>query len=172
MISAYVKNTKEVKLNSIKIDASRPEVSKHMVFLHGLFGNANNWRYISYSEPIREKRNSLLIDLRNHGESDHHDSMSYPEMAEDVIRHLDRLRINKFTLLGHSMGAKTAMNVATMIPERLDGLIIVDAAPKDNRQDPNIYSSTKDVVDRVAEYDLVEKTRKEALEDFKNMFVK
>jgi esterase len=167
-----VNNTKEVKLNSIKIDSARPEVNSTMVFLHGLFGNANNWRYISYSEPIRQRRNSILVDLRNHGESDHHDSMSYPEMAEDVIRHLDGLKINKFTLLGHSMGAKTAMNIATMIPERIDGLVIVDAAPKDNRHDPVIYASTQEIVQKVSEYDIENKTRREVLEDFKNMFVK
>jgi esterase len=166
-----VKNTKEVKLNSLGIDSARPDNSKYMVFLHGLFGNANNWRYISYSEPIRERRNSILIDLRNHGESDHHDSMNYPEMAEDVIRSLEKLGIKKFTLLGHSMGAKTAMNIATMVPDKLDGLVIVDAAPKDNTQDPSVYSSTKDVIDKVADYDITDKTRREVIEEFKNMFV-
>jgi pimeloyl-ACP methyl ester carboxylesterase len=169
---AYVTKTNEVKLNSIKIDSARAENTKYMVFLHGLFGNANNWRYIAYSEPIRDRRNSILIDLRNHGESDHHDSMGYPEMAQDVIRHLNGLGVKRFTLLGHSMGAKTAMNIATMIPEQLDGLVIVDAAPKDNSKDLSIYSSTKEVVDKVGDYDITDKTRREAMEDFKNMFVR
>ena len=70
-----------------------------MVFLHGLFGNSNNWRYLSYSDTIRNRRNSLLVDLRNHGESDHHDSMTYQEMADDVIRHLDKKKIEKFRYL-------------------------------------------------------------------------
>jgi hypothetical protein len=31
----------------------------------------------------------FLVDLRNHGESDKHPSMKYPEMADDVIRYAD-----------------------------------------------------------------------------------
>ena len=168
---ALVTNTKDVRLNSYNIDSSNPDVTKYIVFLHGLFGNANNWRYISYSESIRERRNSLLVDLRNHGESDHHGSMTYPEMANDVVHHLKEKGINKFTLLGHSMGAKTAMNIATMYPDMLDGLVIVDSAPKDHSTDEKIFNATKNVIDRLSGYDINGKTRKEAMEDFKNMFV-
>jgi esterase len=141
-----------------------------MVFLHGLFGNANNWRYFSYNEKIRQRRNSYIIDLRNHGESDHHDSMKYPEMAEDVIRHLSQKGIKKFTLLGHSMGGKVAMSLATLAPELLDGLIIVDTAPKDHRNDLAIYKTSKEVIDKLSDYDITDKTRNEVMEDFKNMF--
>ena len=38
---------------------------------------------------ICENRNMHLIDLRNHGDSDHHDSMTYKEMANDIIRYAD-----------------------------------------------------------------------------------
>ena len=108
--------------------------------------------------------------MRNHGESDHHDSMSYPEMADDVIRHLDSLKIDKFTLLGHSMGAKVAMNISTKYKDRLDGLIIVDAAPKDHKENVNIYSNIKTIVEKVSELDIEGKTRKEVLNELKGMF--
>lgn len=142
-----------------------------MVFLHGLFGSSNNWRYLSYSDAIRNRRNSILLDLRNHGESDHHPSMTYGEMADDVIRHLDKLKVDKFTLVGHSMGAKTAMHVATKVKDRVDGLIIVDAAPKDHRDNVNIYGNTQTIVNAVCEFDIREKTRRQAIEKFKEMFV-
>jgi esterase len=96
--------------------------------------------------------------------------MTYPEMAEDVIRHLTQQGIKKFTLLGHSMGAKVAMNIATLAPELLDGIIIVDSAPKDHRNDLAIYSTSKEVIDKLSEYDVTDKTRNEAMEDFKTMF--
>jgi esterase len=96
--------------------------------------------------------------------------MTYPEMAEDVIRHLSQKGIKKFTLLGHSMGAKVAMNIAQLSPELLDGLIIVDSAPNDHRNDLAIYRTSKEVIDKLSDYDITDKTRKEAMEDFKNMF--
>ena len=71
-----------------------------------------------------------LVDLRNHGEDDHHASMTYKEMAEDVLRFADSKGINKFSILGHNLGAKTAMTLACLHPDRVRGLISIDTAPK------------------------------------------
>ncbi len=98
--------------------------------------------------------------------------MTYSEMADDVIRHLDKLKVEKFSLVGHSMGAKTAMHIATKIKDRVDGLIIVDAAPKDHRDNINIYGNTQNIVNAVCEFDIRDKTRKQAIEKFKDMFVR
>lgn len=69
------------------------------------------------------------MDLRNHGFSDHHSTHNYSVMAEDVVRYADSQNINKFTILGHSMGGKTALTLACMFPSRIDGLIVIDAPP-------------------------------------------
>jgi len=71
-----------------------------------------------------------LIDLRNHGESDHHMSMTYKEMADDVLRFADAKDIDKFSVLGHNIGAKTAMTLACIHPDRVNSLISIDTAPK------------------------------------------
>lgn len=92
-------------------------------------------------------------------------------MADDVIRHLDNLNIQRFTLLGHSMGAKTAMHVATKVANRLDGLVIVDAAPVCHRNKINIYGNIQGIVDAVYELDLKDKTRKEVVENLREKFV-
>lgn len=144
---------------------------KTMVYLHGLFGSSNNFRNISNSEKIKKRRNSLLIELRNHGDSDHHDSMSFEEMSDDVIRHLDRMNIDKFTLLGHSLGAKTAMHIATKIEKRLDGLIILDASPKSHKDKINIYGNTKELIDKLHTFKIKNKKRKECIDEFKKLFV-
>jgi len=93
-------------------------------------------------------------------------------MADDVIRHLDKLKIEKFTLLGHSMGAKTAMHLATKFPNRLDGLVIVDAAPKCHKDNINIYGNIQSIVEAVYELDLKDKTRKQVVENLREKFVK
>jgi pimeloyl-ACP methyl ester carboxylesterase len=112
-----------------------------------------------------------LVDLRNHGDSDHHESMTYKEMAEDVIKLMDKLLINKFTLLGHSMGGKTAMTLATLFPDRLDGLVVVDTAPNDNNKDEKLYSQTMSVIETASKYDIRNKTRNQVINDFTQLFV-
>jgi len=73
--------------------------------------------------------NCYLVDLRNHGDSDHHDSMTYREMAEDVLRYADKQSLDKFALVGHNMGAKTAMALSLIAPERVSALVSLDTAP-------------------------------------------
>ena len=53
--------------------------------------------------------------------------MSYPLMAYDVLRYADENGLDTFTLMGHSMGGKIAATVAQIAPERLDGVLILDA---------------------------------------------
>jgi esterase len=54
----------------------------------------------------------MLVDLRNHGESDHHNSMKYTEMDDDLVRFIDSRELETVTIIGHNMGAKTAMACA------------------------------------------------------------
>lgn len=84
--------------------------------------------------------------MRNHGDSDHSDSMTYKEMAEDVIRYADKQKLERFTLLGHSMGAKTAMTISGLYPNRLDGIIVVDAPPEKAIRDRSHVSKTVQLV--------------------------
>ncbi len=163
-------NTSEVNLNSSWVESSDEKIDKVLICLHGLFGNSNNWRRICYSPSIRDKRRSLCVDLRNHGDSDHHISMKYSEMAEDVIRHADSLGISKFTVLGHSMGGKVAMALSTRFSDRIDGIVIVDSAPKDHSDDINIYGNTKEIVEKVSRLQLEGKSRRKILEELKEMF--
>jgi len=93
-----------VDLNYQILEGVNSNVNKHMVWLHGLFGNYRNWGFIGSNKTIRSVRHSIFFDMRNHGDSDHHDSHTYQEMVDDIIRALDKLNIDKFTLLGHSMG--------------------------------------------------------------------
>jgi pimeloyl-ACP methyl ester carboxylesterase len=55
----------------------------------------------------------------------------YTHLAEDVEDFIDIHKLKRPTLIGHSMGAKTAMCVALKSPEKVANLIPVDNAPVD-----------------------------------------
>ena len=69
------------------------------------------------------------MDMRNHYHSDWHNDMNYHALSEDVIRFADERCIDTFTMMGHSMGGRTAMYVACRYPDRVKGLIVIDTAP-------------------------------------------
>jgi esterase len=98
-----------------------------LVILHGLYGSGTNWA--RHAAWLAQSYRVLLPDLRNHGRSPHHPDMSYPAMAADLMRLLDREGLGQALLLGHSMGGKAAMTLALSAPERVSALVVADIAP-------------------------------------------
>ncbi len=112
-----------MKLNFKEIGEGKP-----LIVLHGLFGSSDNW--ISIGRSLAETRKVYLIDQRNHGGSPHSNVFTYEAMAADLKEFVNDHSIEKFSLIGHSLGGKTAMLFATEYPTLVDKLIIVDIAPK------------------------------------------
>jgi esterase len=100
---------------------------KPLIIIHGLYGSAANFRGLAkiYAADF----NVYCIDLRNHGNSPHSDEITYSLMAGDVIEFMDDQGIDLAHLLGHSMGGKTAMQMALDHPMRIDKLVLGDIAP-------------------------------------------
>lgn len=111
-----------------------------LVFIHGLFGDMNNLGVIA--KAFSEQYSILRVDLRNHGNSFHCEQMDYQLMAQDLIRLFDHLQLNNLILIGHSMGGKTAMMTAALIPQRINKLIVMDIAPinYDNQKHDNVFA--------------------------------
>jgi pimeloyl-ACP methyl ester carboxylesterase len=99
-----------------------------LLILHGLFGSLQNWQTIS--RRLSEHFQVFAIDQRNHGASPHSPEMNYHVMADDVLEFLESQRLDRASLLGHSMGGKTAMMFSLLYPQRVDKLICADIAPK------------------------------------------
>jgi pimeloyl-ACP methyl ester carboxylesterase len=99
-----------------------------LIILHGFLGSSDNWRRAA--QRLGARFRVITLDLRNHGHSPHHRVMSYPAMAEDIHEFLDQQIIPSVHVLGHSMGGKVAMQLATTRPQRIDKMIVVDIAPK------------------------------------------
>ncbi|TKA68451.1 hypothetical protein B0A55_07724 [Friedmanniomyces simplex] len=71
------------------------------------------------------------IDTRNHGDSSHDPRHDYTALAEDVELFLQEHKLENSTLIGHSMGAKTAMTIALRHKVPIGSLIPIDNAPVD-----------------------------------------
>jgi pimeloyl-ACP methyl ester carboxylesterase len=105
----------------------------NLIVLHGLYGASDNW--LTIGKKLQAYYTVYLVDLRNHGRSPHFSSHTYSDMAEDLKIFFKEVNIKKATILGHSMGGKTAMMFAADYPEYIEGLIIADIAPKDYSTD-------------------------------------
>ena len=72
----------------------------------------------------------IIPDMRNHGQSPHSDHWEYGYMAEDIYDLALRLGFDSLSILGHSMGGKTAITFADEHSIMLEKLVIVDIAPR------------------------------------------
>jgi pimeloyl-ACP methyl ester carboxylesterase len=99
-----------------------------LIVLHGLFGSRDNWH--SICRILEGQFRVFATDQRNHGDSPHDSRMDYPVMAEDLLEFVDDRGLQQVHVLGHSMGAKTAMQFALHHPTRVKSLISVDMAPR------------------------------------------
>ena len=101
---------------------------KPLVILHGLFGTSDNWQ--THAKKLGEYYRVILVDQRNHGHSPWSEDFTYEHLAGDLERLILHLRIDQFTLIGHSMGGKTAMYYSQKYPTRLEKMVIVDIGIK------------------------------------------
>ena len=115
-----------MKLQAIQMGEGSPP----LVLLHGLFGSARNFGAVQ--RELARQRRTIALDLRNHGASPHASDMRYSSMADDVVETLRGLDAEPALLLGHSMGGKTAMQMALHHPDTVGRLIVADIAPAPN----------------------------------------
>ena len=102
---------------------------RHLIVLHGFLGMGDNWK--SHAKHWESQGWCVhLIDQRNHGHSFWSTAFNYSILAKDLKAYLDHHEIQKCTLLGHSMGGKTAMFFASQNPEYITQLLVADIAPK------------------------------------------
>lgn len=114
-----------VQLNSLRFE--NPEAPP-IIILHGLLGASRNWTIIG--KALRNRFDVHILDIRNHGNSPHADSMRWSELVADLSLYLNAHDLDKVVLMGHSLGGKIAMKFACDHPRFVKKLIIVDIAAK------------------------------------------
>ncbi|MEE9334021.1 MAG: alpha/beta fold hydrolase [Granulosicoccaceae bacterium] len=100
-----------------------------LLILHGLFGSLDNYRSIALH--FERHHQVHRIDLPGHGNSDTLSKLSISAMADEIQRYLEQNKIERCSVIGHSLGGKVAMALANNdTQQRISKLIIVDIAPR------------------------------------------
>jgi len=109
-----------------------PSDAQVIVFLHGFMGKARSWKKIT--DQLSDRFRSIAFDLPGHGSSLFctHDHLKQLQDMEDtarlILRDLDTLGVQHFTLYGYSMGGRIAQHMAIAAPERIKHLILESAS--------------------------------------------
>ena len=115
-----------VTTNGVKIHYYRTGDEKPPVlFLHGFMDNGLCWSRLAFRlEPFYDV---ILVDSRGHGLSETTKNGYTPEdRAADIAGLINELQLPKPVIIGHSMGAETAIFTAAYHPQLVGSLILED----------------------------------------------
>ena len=102
-----------------------------LVLIHGFLGSSDMW-----SPQIKFFKDNFRVispAIPGFGKSNLINSCDSIEcMAQAILSHLEKKRINKFNLLGHSMGGMIAQEMVKIVGEKILKLICYGTGPRGN----------------------------------------
>jgi pimeloyl-ACP methyl ester carboxylesterase len=106
-----------------------------VVFVHSFGGSTKHWQ--AQVDHLKKDRRVITLDLRGHGQSDAPEKMDYAaeSLAADIAAVVDSLQVERFVLVGHSMGGAAAIAYAGAHPERIAGLLLTGTSGKSSQKE-------------------------------------
>lgn len=126
-------DTKDVNLRGKYLPGRKQDLPT-MIWFSDILEPAENFEkfFADENHKILDVRNVWLLNIRNMGNSDHHESFDMFEISDDVRRFMDQQEITMATFGGHGFGAKVALATAINNMERSTGVIQMDGGPLDH----------------------------------------
>ena len=120
------------------VDEHTIEVAGETVFYRDAPGNGPTVLYL-HSVPTSsddwldflERRGGLAVDVLGFGRSSKASNLVYtlPSYVDFLERFLDAVDVDRLAIVGHGWGAALGLAFAQRHPERIDGLVLIDAVP-------------------------------------------
>ncbi|XP_030272383.1 serine hydrolase-like protein isoform X2 [Sparus aurata] len=105
-----------------------PDRGRPVLCLHGWADNCGSFSTLI---PLLPKEcRYVAVDLAGHGLSSHRPPGAFyssPEYVADVCRVVDALQLKNLSIIGHSMGGDIAAMFASLFPEMVEALVLLDA---------------------------------------------
>ncbi len=101
-----------------------------VICLHGWFGSADGWGYLP-DVVDRARFTYFFPEMRGYGaRRDESGEYTMKEYAADALAAADELGLERFSVVGHSMGGKAAASLLAQAPERVRALVgVAPVAP-------------------------------------------
>jgi pimeloyl-ACP methyl ester carboxylesterase len=99
-----------------------------IVLLHGTAASLHTWQ--GWAMALRDQRRVIRFDLPGFGLTGPNRQNDYSTEADVLFVRamMDKLGVQRFVIAGNSLGGLIAWNVAAQMPDRVERLILVDAA--------------------------------------------
>ena len=113
-------------IDGLRIRYVRKGHGPPVVLLHGLASSIYTWKDVL--PALATRHDVVALDLPGFGDSAVPERFNSEQAVRAVVTLMDRLRIARASLVGNSLGGAVAVVIAARAPERVDRLVLVDAA--------------------------------------------
>jgi pimeloyl-ACP methyl ester carboxylesterase len=104
-----------------------------VVLLHGSFMTLTNFNWPQMIAALSKSRQVIAVEMQGHGRTaDITRDFSYDNLADDIAAMLDYLEIGKADVVGYSMGASVAMNLAIRHPDKVRKVVSISGVFRAN----------------------------------------
>lgn len=122
---------KNILYKNTKISFTDSGAGSAIVLLHGFLENKKMW--LNYVTLFSDKHRIITIDLLGHGKSEPLGYVhSMEENANVVHEVLEHLKIEKATILGHSMGGYVGLAFAELFPKSIQKLVLLNSTSRED----------------------------------------
>lgn len=126
---------KGIKIHYYRTGGKKPP----FILLHGATDNGLCWTTIA--ESLSKKYDVIMPDAQGHGLSDRLGTgITYENHLHQTVALVEELGLKRPLIMGHSMGAGTAVNVAVEYPS-LPGAIILEDPPWSHPERPSLKAA-------------------------------
>lgn len=134
-------NTQSVLLHARSLSFVDSGTGPVVLFVHGLLGSHRHWRRLV--ERIDDAHRLIVPDLFGHGTSAKtRGDYSLGAHAATLRDLLDRLEIDRVTIVGHSLGGGISMQFCYLFPERVERLVLVSTGGLGREVNPLLRAAT------------------------------
>ena len=108
-----------------------------VVLLHGFLENQLMWK--AFVPELAKKHRVITIDLLGHGETECLGYVHTMEDQADMVHHvLQKLKIRKAALIGHSMGGYVTLAFAELYPNTVKGIVLINSTSRADSEERKI----------------------------------
>lgn len=122
-----------------------------VLFLHGFTGSKKTWA--PFIQKWENKFQVIVVDLPGHGLTKSETIISMEQCCHDLSELLKRLKFDKVSIVGYSMGGRTALSFTMLYPEMVKKLVLESASPglKDCVKKKNRLTSDERLAEKITQ---------------------
>ena len=158
-------------IDGIKIHFVEAGEGPPLLFLHGLGGSWEDWA--ANLQSFAPSHRAMAIDFPGFGDSDKPElDYSIEWLTGIVEKFLEERKLDRVNVVGHSMGALVALNLAVQVGSRMQKLVVADVVGVEDKAGFLSYLLTRKIIGPDSRWEPIEGVMRDQFKGMIEIFIR